>query len=82
MAVLYNLTTSTDQASSISEALARNWNNIGAIAPELPDTISPFLGSLEVLLFCLYDFAIQLLTTSSSFRHILRQGTMTERWIC
>ena len=57
MAVLYNLTTSAEQANSISEGLTRNWNDLGAIAPELPDTISPFIGSLEVgwsarLLFC------------------------------
>ena len=48
MAVLYNLTTSGEQASSVSEGLTRNWNDLGAIAPELPDTISPFIGSLEV----------------------------------
>ncbi|KAJ3524477.1 hypothetical protein NM688_g8554 [Phlebia brevispora] len=48
MAVLYNLTTSAAQASSVSEGLTRNWNELGAIAPELPDTISPFIGSLEL----------------------------------
>lgn len=48
MAVLYNLTTSAEQANSVSEGLTKNWNDLGAIAPELPDTISPFIGSLEV----------------------------------
>ena len=48
MAILYNLTTSAEQANSISEGLTKSWNDIGAIAPELPDTISPFIGSLEV----------------------------------
>jgi neutral trehalase len=48
MAVLYNLTTSAEQANSVSEGLTRNWNDLGAVAPELPDTISPFIGSLEV----------------------------------
>jgi hypothetical protein len=48
LAVLYNLTTSAEQADSISEGLTRNWNELGAIAPELPDTIAPFIGSFEV----------------------------------
>ena len=48
MAILYNLVTSPEQADSISEGLTRNWNDLGAVAPELPDTISPFIGSLEV----------------------------------
>ena len=48
MAILYNLTNSRDQAASISSGLEKNWNDIGAIAPELPDNISPFIGSLEV----------------------------------
>ncbi|THH10640.1 hypothetical protein EW146_g8311 [Bondarzewia mesenterica] len=48
MAILYNLTTSEDQAASISAGLEKNWNDIGAVAPELPDNISPFIGSLEV----------------------------------
>jgi len=48
MAVLYNLTTSAEQANSVSEGLTANWNALGAIAPELPDTISPFIGSLEL----------------------------------
>ena len=48
MAILYNLTTSPEQASSVSKGLTKNWNNLGPVAPELPDTISPFIGSLEV----------------------------------
>ncbi|KAH8101215.1 Six-hairpin glycosidase [Cristinia sonorae] len=48
MAVLYGLTTSQEQADSISKGLTKNWNKIGAVAPELPDTISPFIGSLEL----------------------------------
>ena len=48
MAILFNLTNNPDQASSISEGLTKNWNDIGAVAPELPDNISPFIGSLEV----------------------------------
>ncbi|OSD03796.1 glycoside hydrolase family 78 protein [Trametes coccinea BRFM310] len=48
MAVLYNLTTSPEQADSVSEGLTRNWNDLGPIAPELPDTISPFISGLEL----------------------------------
>ncbi|KAI0684564.1 glycoside hydrolase family 78 protein [Cytidiella melzeri] len=48
MAILYNITTSAEQANLISEGLTRNWNSLGAVAPELPDTISPFIGSLEL----------------------------------
>lgn len=48
-AVLFNLTTS-DQASSISAGLTKNWNDLGPIAPELPDTISPFISGFEVRL--------------------------------
>lgn len=48
MAILYNLTTSAEQVSSISEGLTQYWNDIGAVSPELPDTIAPFIGSFEV----------------------------------
>ncbi|RPD52570.1 Six-hairpin glycosidase [Lentinus tigrinus ALCF2SS1-6] len=48
MAVLYNLTTSPQQAASVSEGLTKNWNDLGPVAPELPDTISPFISGLEL----------------------------------
>ncbi|KAI0752003.1 Six-hairpin glycosidase [Fomes fomentarius] len=48
MAVLYNLTTSHEQAASISKGLTKNWNDLGPVAPELPDTISPFISGLEL----------------------------------
>ncbi len=48
MAVLYNLTTSQEQAASVSEGLTKNWNELGPVAPELPDTISPFISGLEL----------------------------------
>ncbi|KAF8153876.1 glycoside hydrolase family 78 protein [Crassisporium funariophilum] len=47
-AVLYNLTTSKDQANMVSEGLTRNWNALGSVPPELPDTISPFISGFEV----------------------------------
>ena len=39
MAILFNLTTSAEQADSVSAGLQKNWNEYGAVAPELPDTI-------------------------------------------
>jgi hypothetical protein len=50
LAILYNLKTSAEQADSVSKDLTQNWNELGAIAPELPDNISPFIGLLEVSL--------------------------------
>ncbi len=47
-AVLYNLTLSDDQKVSVSEGLEKNWNDLGPVAPELPDTISPFISGFEV----------------------------------
>lgn len=47
-AVLYNLTTSKTQASRISAGLQKNWNDLGPVAPELPDTITPFISGFEV----------------------------------
>ncbi|OHE91783.1 bacterial alpha-L-rhamnosidase domain-containing protein [Colletotrichum orchidophilum] len=49
LALHYNLTTSPEQASAVSAALLRNWNDIGPVTPELPDTISPFISGVEVL---------------------------------
>ncbi|PCH42962.1 glycoside hydrolase family 78 protein [Wolfiporia cocos MD-104 SS10] len=48
LAVIFNLTTSMEQASSISEGLTRHWNEYGSVAPELPDTIAPFIGGFEL----------------------------------
>ncbi|KAI8992817.1 Six-hairpin glycosidase [Trametes punicea] len=48
MAVLFNLTMSSKQASSVSKGLTRNWNDLGPVVPELPDTISPFISGLEL----------------------------------
>ncbi|TFK60970.1 Six-hairpin glycosidase [Pluteus cervinus] len=51
-AVLYGLTLDgdggEDQKSRISEGLQNNWNDLGPVAPELPDTISPFIGGFEL----------------------------------
>lgn len=47
-AILFQLVDSPDKSARISEALTTRWNDFGAVAPELPDTICPFVGSLEV----------------------------------
>jgi hypothetical protein len=49
LALLYNLTINSSQSAAISASLAKYWNSIGPVTPELPDTISPFISGLEVL---------------------------------
>ncbi|KAK7046114.1 hypothetical protein VNI00_007117 [Paramarasmius palmivorus] len=48
LAVLYNLTSEESWKERISEGLTKNWGQLGPEAPELPDTISPFIGSFEL----------------------------------
>ncbi|KAL5528784.1 hypothetical protein ACEPAF_7921 [Sanghuangporus sanghuang] len=47
LAVIFNLTT-PEQAQSISTGLTKNWNEFGAVSPESPDTIAPFIGGFEL----------------------------------
>ncbi|KAJ7118101.1 glycoside hydrolase family 78 protein [Mycena epipterygia] len=47
-AVLFNITTSPAQAAAVSAGLEKNWNDLGPVAPELPDTISPFISGFEL----------------------------------
>jgi hypothetical protein len=47
-ALLFNVTDSDEKRSTVSAGLTKNWNEVGAVAPELPDTISPFIGGFEV----------------------------------
>ncbi|KAH8657961.1 Six-hairpin glycosidase-like protein [Xylariales sp. PMI_506] len=47
LAVLFNVTT-FEQAQNISEKLTDNWNDIGAVSPELAGEISPFISSFEI----------------------------------
>jgi hypothetical protein len=49
MAVLFGIVNATDpKATSISSRLTDNWSPIGAVAPELPGNISPFISSFEI----------------------------------
>ncbi|KAI8936150.1 hypothetical protein NX059_007645 [Plenodomus lindquistii] len=49
LALLYNLPLTTTQRSSLSDALTTFHGPIGPLTPELPDTISPFITSIEIL---------------------------------
>jgi len=48
MAVLFNVVSPAPRAQSISTNLLKNWTPIGAVAPELPGNISPFISSFEI----------------------------------
>ncbi|KAF2713759.1 glycoside hydrolase family 78 protein [Pleomassaria siparia CBS 279.74] len=49
MAILFGIVNATSPiASSISTRLTENWSPIGAVAPELPGNISPFISSFEI----------------------------------
>lgn len=47
MAVLFDVVNTT-RAESISANLLKNWTPIGAVTPELPGNISPFISSFEI----------------------------------
>ena len=49
MALLFSLVNSSSPlAQTISTRLTENWTPIGAVSPELPDNISPFISSFEI----------------------------------
>jgi len=48
LAVHFNITETSVQASAISTALATRWNDYGAVSPEGAGSISPFVTSFEV----------------------------------
>jgi hypothetical protein len=47
MAILFDVVDST-KAQSISSKLLKNWGPIGAVSPELPGNISPFISGFEI----------------------------------
>lgn len=47
LALFYRIT-DLQTANRISASLPKNWNSIGAVAPELPGNISPFISSFEI----------------------------------
>lgn len=48
MAILFNVVDSSAKAQSISKSLLKNWTPIGAVTPELPGNISPFISGFEI----------------------------------
>ncbi|EMR83596.1 hypothetical protein ACHAO1_010834 [Botrytis cinerea] len=49
MALLFGVVSPTSStAQTISTNLLKNWTPIGAVAPELPENISPFISSFEI----------------------------------
>jgi len=48
MAILFDAVDSQAKAQSISKNLVRNWTPIGALTPELPGNISPFISGFEI----------------------------------
>jgi len=49
MAILFGIVNASEpNALSISSRLTENWSAIGAVAPELPGNISPFISSFEI----------------------------------
>ncbi|KAJ3822380.1 glycoside hydrolase family 78 protein [Lentinula raphanica] len=47
-AVLFNVTLNDTQKEMVSQGLEKNWVEFGAVPPELPDTISPFISGFEL----------------------------------
>ncbi|RDI85922.1 putative metabolite transport protein [Venturia inaequalis] len=48
MAILFNVTATTNMSIEISDRLKEYWTDIGPASPELPDNISPFITSFEL----------------------------------
>ena len=48
MSILFDVVDSSTKAQDISSNLLKNWTPIGAVAPELPENISPFISSFEI----------------------------------
>ncbi|TVY83207.1 hypothetical protein LSUE1_G001690 [Lachnellula suecica] len=48
MAILFDVVDTSQKAESISSNLLKNWTPIGAVTPELPGNISPFISSFEI----------------------------------
>ncbi|KAL1659380.1 Six-hairpin glycosidase-like protein [Schizophyllum commune] len=44
----FNATSSDERKTRVSEGLTGKWVEVGAVAPELPDNVAPFAGSMEV----------------------------------
>lgn len=78
LALLHHLPPTPARSSALSAALTTNWNPIGPVAPELPDTISPFASSIEVLAHLAAGQTRRALAlTRRTWGHLLTAPTMT-----
>lgn len=48
MSILFDVVDTSSKAEKISSNLLKNWTPIGAVTPELPGNISPFISSFEI----------------------------------
>ena len=48
LALLFNLTTSQSQKERVSAGLQKNWVKLGAVGPEQPEFVVPFVSGFEV----------------------------------
>jgi hypothetical protein len=48
MSILFDVIDTSAKAENISSNLLKNWTPIGAVTPELPGNISPFISSFEI----------------------------------
>ena len=48
MSIVFDVVDSSSKAQSISSNLLKNWTPIGAVTPELPGNISPFISGFEI----------------------------------
>jgi Bacterial alpha-L-rhamnosidase C-terminal domain len=48
MAILFDVVDTSAKAENVSSNLLKNWTPIGAVTPELPGNISPFISSFEI----------------------------------
>jgi hypothetical protein len=48
MSILFDVVNASSKAENISSNLLKNWTPIGAVTPELPGNISPFISSFEI----------------------------------
>ena len=81
LAVVFNLTDSEDQKQRISDGLKENWDSLGPVPPELPDTISPFITGFEVCFIAFCKIGKKNWSSVSSFKPILSLERICGQWI-
>lgn len=82
MAILFNLTTSAEQANSVSAGLTQYWSEYGSVAPELPDNVRYAACFGGVGSWGNLNKLSARSSVVSSCRHTSRPGTMITPWTC